>query len=482
MIPALGFMPDADPTTPGVFVDCANIVPTIKGFAAGPSLSDPGYDTLPGECRGSGLIIRLDNTKRLFAATPTAIYENITSAWVDRSRAGGYDPGGENRWRFAQFGNVTLATNQLDPIQESVAGVFADIPTAPQARIIETVAGFVMAFATVDPLNGDEPDRWWSSGLYDHTAWTPSQATQAANGRLIDSPGEIRAAKKLGNDIVAYKEKSMYLGRYVGPPVIWTWQQIPGECGAISQESVVSIDTAHVFIGNDDFWLFDGSRPTPIGAPIRYWFFGHSSPQYRYRTIGYYDRFNALVYWYFVSKQSASGALDECLIYNTKTQKWGRATRSILATVEYVSSGLTYDTMGDKYPTFEDITGIAYDSPLWFSQGSGSAVVVPGGKLMLLDGEPGASSITLNDAGSDDMSSTITKVRPRFLKTPVSGALQAFYKDVAGDPLVAGESANLEAGKFDLLWSACWHRVQMNFMGEMEMNAFDITLVPDGSR
>lgn len=479
--PALGFMPDADPTMPGVFVDCANIVPTIRGFAAGPSLVDAGSPPLADECRGSGLIIRLDNTRRFFAGTPTAIYENIANAWVDVSRSGGYTTGGENRWRFAQFGNATLATNQQDVIQVSVAGAFEDIPTAPQARIIETVAGFVLVFATVDPINGDEPDRWWCSGLYDHMAWTPSQATQAANGRFLDSPGEIRAAKKLGNDIVAYKEKSMYLGRYVGPPVIWSWQQIPGDVGAISQESVVSIDTAHVFIGNDDFWMFDGSRPVPIGAPVRYWFFDASSPEFRYRTIGYYDRFNALVYWYFASKQS-QGELDECLIYNTKTQKWGRATRQIQAVVEYISPGLSYDTIGDKYPTFDDIDNIAYDSPQWFAQGSSSAVVIPDGRVMLLTGEAGKSSITTGDTGDDSVYSTISRVRPRFLKTPATGNLQSYHKAVSGDPLITGPASTLHDGKFDLLWSARWHRVRMNFDGEMEMNALDLALIEDGFR
>lgn len=481
MIPALGFMPDADPTTPGIFTMCENIVPTINGFSAAKTPISVGAPALAAECRGAGIITRLDNARRLFAATPTAIYELVAGAWVAQSRVGGYSVGGENRFRFAQFGNATLATNQMDKIQVSVSGAFADIADAPQARIIETVAGFVLAFATVDPVNGDQSDRWWCSGLYDHTAWTPSQATQAANGRLIDSPGEIRAAKKLGNDIVAYKEKSMYLGRYVGPPIIWAWQQIPGEIGALSQESVVSIDTAHVFIGNDDFWLFDGSRPVPIGAPVRKWFFDNSSPEHRYRTQGYFDRFNALVYWYYPSKAS-SGELDACIIYNTKTQKWGHVNCPISATVEYVAPGITYDTMGDTYPAFDDITGITFDSPQWFAQGSNSAIITPDGLLKTLGGDPGASAITFGDVGDDYRFSTLSQVRLRYLATPAAATLQAMYKAVEGDPLQAGPTATIADGKFDLMWSARWHRVRIDFSGPMEMNGIDYQLIADGTR
>jgi len=481
MIPALGFQPDIPATTPGVFTDCTNIVPTLTGFKAAPSMTSAGYSALADTCRGTALITRLDNTRRFFAATPAAIYEDLGGTWTDRSRAGGYTAGGENRYRFAQFGNATLIANQVDVLQVSTDGAFADIADAPQARIIETVAGFVMALATVDADNGDQSDRWWCSGLYDHLAWTPSAATQCANGRLIDSPGEIRAGRKLGNDMVVYKEKSMYLGQYVGPPVIWQWQQVPGDVGALSQECVVNIGTAHVFIGNDDFWMFDGTRPVSIGAPVRYWFFKNASRQYLYRTQGYYDRFNALVYWYFVSNKSA-GVLDECLIYNVKTGKWGRTTRSIAAPVEYVSPGITFDDMGDVYETYDDIAGATYDSPQWFAQGQESAVFDTAGLLQLLNGPALPSSITVHDAGDDSRYSTLSRVRPRFTLSPISGSLQAYFKEVEGDALQVGETATLEDGKFDLMWSARWHRVQMNFTGEMEMNAYNLELTPDGTQ
>lgn len=482
MIPVLGFMPDVDPTTQGAFLDCKNLLPTLRGFSAAKSSSSVGLPLLEEESIGAGVIIRLDNIRRFFVGTPTHIYENVASTWSDVSKAGGYLPGGDNRWRFAQFGNATLATNQMNKIQVSNEAEFEDIPEAPQARIIETVAGFVMAFATIDPINGDEPDRWWCSGLYNHMAWVPSQASQAANGRFIDSPGEIRAAKKLGQDIVAYKERSMFIGSYVGPPTIWNWRQLPGEVGAISQECVVSIDTAHLFIGNDDFWIFDGSRPVPIGAPIREWFFREVPPEVRYKTQGYYDRVNALVYWYYASKRSSEGILDEALVYNTKTQKWGHVSRMVSTVVEYVSPGLTYDTLGDVYPTYDDLTDITYDSPRWFAQGSSPAIITPEGELRIIDGDAMPCSVTLWDMGDDATATTVTGVRPRFLTTPLTGALQAGYKQVEGDSLIPGVTATLWDGKFDLMWSARWHRFMLSFTGPVEFNGVDVKRVVDGTR
>ncbi|TEA78641.1 hypothetical protein [Allopusillimonas ginsengisoli] len=481
MIPLLGFMPDADPTVSGAILDCENLIPTAKGFSAANSLADTGTQVLPGECRGAGLAVLLTNARRLFAGTPTAIYENISGEWADVSRDGGYSSGAENRWRFAQFGNVTLAVNQQDVMQASASGAFADIDGAPKVRIIEVVAGFVMALATTDTINGDEPDRWWCSGLYDHTAWAPSQATQAATARFIDSPGEIRAGRKLGNTMVVYKENSMYIGEYVGPPVIWAWQQVPGEIGASSQEAVVSIGTAHLFFGADDFWIFDGSRPVPIGAPIRDWFLEHSNPKYRYRIQGYYDRLAAVVYWHYASSDSI-GELDACLAYNVKTQRWGKVTRPISAFVEYAAPGVTYDTLGNLYETYDDIADIPYDSPQWFYQKPVPAVMTPDGYLMLATGTPERSSITINDIGDDTQYTTLRGVIPRFLKTPLLGSLHAYYKAGEGDALEPGEVAELFDGRFDFMWSARWHRVTMQYQGAMETNGFDVDLVVDGSR
>ena len=480
MIPLIGFAPDLPPTTEGIFVDCTNITPTIKGFRASPAAVSLGFPALTGECRGAVTALRLDNQRRLIVGTPDALYEGISKSWTDRSRAGGYSGGAENRWRFAQFGNVTLAANSVDPIQASTSEAFADIPNAPAARIITVAAGFVMAFATNTAGSGDNPDMWWCSGLYDYTAWTPDIATQCANGRLFDTPGEIRAGKALGNNVVAYKAKSMYLGQYVGPPVIWSWAQIPGEIGALSQEAVIDIDTAHVFIGADDFWIYDGSRPVPIGAPVREWFFDNANPSYLHRVWGHFDRNNALVSWYFASNAS-QGELDLCIHYNVKTQRWGKTVRTVQVPVEYLAPAITYDDLGDTYPTYDDIDGISYDSPQWFAAGAEQAVFDKAGKLMSLTGAMN-STITTWDVGDDSRYSTIRRVRPRLIASPISGNLRSYHRAVQGAQLANGPGADYDDGKFDLLQSARWHRVQLRFTGPVELSGLDFDLTPGGTR
>lgn len=473
MINFIGFVPDLDPKTRGAIIDCNNLCPSEKGFKNIEKLRNLGLPDLEADCKGSATIIKLDTSTRFFAGTTDKLFELSGGAWNNRSRVGGYTPSSENEWRFAQFGDATIATNQVDILQVSTNGDFADIADAPRAKYLEVASGFVMAFHT----NSDS-DGWWCSGLYDHTTWIPSQATQAANGRFLDSPGEVIGAKKLGQDIVAYKNKSMFIGRYVGVPIIWSWQQIPGDVGAVSNEAIIDIDGAHLFMGDEDFYYYDGTRPISIGAPVRKWYVNHSNAEYRYKAKGFYDRFNGLGFWYFPSENSENN--DTCLIYHIKNKTWGKADRSIDQIVEYHTPGITYDELGDLATTYEDLPDIGYDSQYWFSHEKTQAVF-QGATVYALDGSPGEMSITTGDFGDDFRFTTVTQIRPHFLLSPSSGSLQAYYKHHEGDLISLGKSATLTDNKFDILWSSRYHRFEFSFNGACEIQGINILSKTDGT-
>lgn len=482
MIPFIGFAPDIDPTTPGVITDCSMLIPGTKGMRAAPKMVDARLPPLPSRVYGAAALTRLDNGKRLLVGMATQLWERVAFAWVNVSRAGGYTTITDDRWRFAQFGNASLASNGADPIQQSVAGAFSDIAGAPKAQIIEATQGFVFAFNTDDPTFGDSPDRWWCSGIYDHTAWTPSIASQCATGRLLDSPGEIRAGRALGSDMIAYKERSMYIGRYQGPPVVWAWQMVPGEIGATNQECVVSIGTAHVFIGWDNFYIFDGTRPQAIGDSVKTWFFRDLNQNFRYRIIGQHDPISGLVTWYYPSNSSVDGSVDSAIVYNYRRNQWGRANRRIEAVIDYASAQITYDTLGSLYATYDDLPAIPYDSPFWLAASVVPAVVDVNHKVMSLTGDGEDSMAMTGDFGDDWQYSTLQGIRVRFAQNPATGACQTFHHSGVGMPLEYGVSSVMADGKFDVLRSARFHRAQMTYTGNLEMIGFEPRLQTDGER
>ena len=477
-----GLMPDADPTIPGIITDCEMFEPSLRGMRSAPGAVNTDLPALAAACKGAALVTKLDGTKRLFAGTLTSLYEAGSGTWNDRS-AGTYAVASDGVWQFRQFGNVTLAQNGVDEPQASTASAFSALTAMPIAKHIETAAGFVMV-ANITDASYAHADGWWCSALYDYANWTPSIATQSAQGRLFDTPGPINALRAIGGDMVAFKDRSMYLGRYVGPDVIWAWQQVPGNVGAYSQQSVVSDGASLYWWGGDDFYRFDGSRPVPIGEAVRRWFSRNIAPAYLYKMQGDYDRERGLVRWYYVcSGQTEPGC---CIVYSPKTGQWGRADRQIESTVEYVSSAITFDSPGILTGlTFDDTTYTqSFDSPFWLSGAHSPAIVNSSHVLQTLTGVSGDSSITTGDIGDDDSYTLLRRVRPRYSISPGNGGAQMvnYYKNDSGGTLSWDEVVEPHDGKFDVLQSARWHRLKFAYFGDVETSGFNADLQAEGSR
>jgi len=475
--PFLGWAPDADATTPGILTDVEMFEPSQRGMKAAPAAVATDLPALASACLGAALVTKLDGTKRLFAGTETHLYEAGSAAWTDRS-ATAYATTADGRWEFRQFGDVTIAVNGADDPQVSTSGAFSALAAMPVAKFVETCSGFVIV-ANISDAGYPHADGWWCSALYDHTDWTPAVATQSARARLLDTPGPITAFKALGAILVAFKARSMYVGQYVGPDVIWAWQQVPGDVGAFSQGSVVSDGSALYWWGGDDFYRFDGSRPVPLRSPVKKWFQSNASPAYLYKMLGNFDRINGLVRWYFVGTGTEP---TRCIVFNVQAGTWGRADRAVEALVDYVSPLITYDSPGALTGVvYDSVLSNSYDSPFWLSQSELPSIIDTDHLLRSLSGVSESSSITTGDIGDDDTYSLLRRARLRYAKSPSSASLTAYYRDT-GDALTQGETTSADDGKFDVTQVARWHRLRLSFTGDTEIVGMNADVQPDGTR
>lgn len=481
LVPLLGFSPDVDDHAAGAMLECANMVPTLNGMRAAASSIATSYPASAEAVTGSALVQKLDASVRFFIGGATLLQEGISGAWTNVSRGGGY-AAGDNRWRFAQFGNDSIAANKSAPLQRSTGSAFANL-TAPKADVCDTAAGFVLLGNCDDTGTGlttafgDQPDRWWCCGINDVATWAPSLATQCASGRLVDAPGPIRAMRRLGANVVAYKDKSIFVGSYVGASSgVWQWSLIPGDIGCSSQEAVVNIGTAHLFIGETDIYAFDGARPAPIGAPLRQWFFARLNRSYQYKIAAMHDRVNGLVYWFYPSTASSDGALDEAVVYNYRAQRWGVVTRGIEMPVDLVLGGITYDNLGALFSTYEDLPPISYDSPFWIANSPVPAVIETDHKPYTLSGPAEAWAFAGNLYGDDQAVSLASRVNVRWVTKPAAASLVHRYSMDEGDPMTAGAAVAMSAGRFDLLRAARWHQDAMSGSGDAELVGLDVKI------
>ncbi|AMM22990.1 hypothetical protein [Variovorax sp. PAMC 28711] len=486
MNPIRGFSPDSDPTTPGILTACSNVIPFAAGYKGAPSPVAVNAPALAAEARGAVVATRLDGSRRVFAGTQTRLYELLSAAWTDRSAGGvAYTGSSESRWSFAQFGDTTVATNLADPMQSSASGAFAAIAGAPKAKIVVSASNnFVIAFSTNEGTYGPSPDRWWCCAQSDQTNWTPSVATSAQTGRLIAIEGAIQAAQTLGDYVVAYKQRAIFLGVFAGAGgVVWQWNLVPGgEAGAVGQEAVCDIGGRHFIVGNDNFWIFDGTRPEPVGDGVtRQWFLDNSSPTYRYRTKVVYDKQNNLVRVNYPSLTS-TGACDACLVYHVGKKEWGVSDVVIQAPLNYIAPGVTIDGLNAYAATIDALPNIPFDSQYWASGGQTPSYFNASNQLVAMNGATGASSFTTSDIGDDAAVTMIEQARVRFSRVPDSANATGFYAMNEGEPLVAGAVCPRNEGKFDLYQSARYHRVRFDFTGDHQETGYDLPLKQVGGR
>jgi hypothetical protein len=410
------------------------------------------------------------------------LYEQLGGVWSDKSKVGGYAAGPDDRWRFAQFGDVTLASCKSETMQAITSGSFANVSaSAPKASIVEVINNQVFAFNINGMGFGDQANRWACSAVGDYTDWTPDVNTQCVSGQFLDSPGAISAGKRLGDIIVAYKERAMYIGQYVGTPVVWDFRRVPGDIGTPCQEAVVSTGTAHYFIGMDDFYFFDGTRPQSLNSPLRQWFFSNLDAKNAYKICGTYDRINKRAYWWYPSI-SSSGALDDCIVLNTVTNQWGKLSLGIEYVADYVASGVTFEGLGTLYSTYEDLpTTISYDSPFWNSGSSVLAAFKTDHTAYQLSGAATESRFTTGHYGDNVQFSTVSRIRPRFLKSPTSSTLNYSHSNYDAESFTNNKTATYTNGWYDLIWSARWHKAEFVFNGPFSISGFEAVITPDGS-
>lgn len=475
MTPLLGFSPDMEPTTPGAIMDCLNVIPYEAGLKAAPSAVSVGLPALAGACLGSAVVRQLSGSSRMFAGTSSDIYEASATAWT--SVGSGYTLGSDERWVFAGFGSSVLAASPSQIIARSTGGAFSSISGAPKAQNIVSAKGFVVAFNT-----DFSPEAWHCCALYDETNWTPNISTQSNRGRLTEGSGGITCAVRFSDQIVAFKSRALFLGTYVGGDVTWSWTQVPFDVGCVGPEAAADTSIGTVFVGSDNIYIFDGTRPEPLASGVvRQWWLDRSSAAYRYKTKLLWDRDNSLV-WIFFPSSASSGDCDDCLVLHTSTKRWGRVGLSVEAVVNFVTPPITYDSGTPLISTYDTAPLISFDSPFWLSQKSNPAAYGLDHVLDTLTGIPGSWWFETGDQGDETQWSYLTDARMRFSQKPVTLSCTPKAKATSGADSVTGPTASFDGSKFPLRQTSRFHRVRIDGQGAAKFSHVELTLTDAGSR
>ena len=104
---------------------------------------------------------------------------------------------------------------------------------------------------TFDPMTV----RW--SNQEDITNWVPSLSSTAGE-TILTAGTEIVGGVRSRNAINIWTDNSLWTMTFVGPPFTFQFQQLGSNCGLIAPHAATDYDGISVWMGYDNFYVFDG--------------------------------------------------------------------------------------------------------------------------------------------------------------------------------------------------------------------------------
>jgi hypothetical protein len=165
------------------------------------------------------------------------------------------------------------------------------------------------------------------------------------------------------------------------------------------------------------------------------------------------------------------------------TKQWGRANRTIEAAMNYVTPGVTWDTLSSIASTWDTLPEIPWDSQSWQASGRSLAIFDTSHNLKTLTGSGENSGFTTGDTGDDSTVSFVKRVRLRFFSSPTTGTVTGQTRVMPSAALsVTGGTGTFSSDKFDIRQAGKWHRFSFLLTGSHEVAGIDVEARPVGGR
>ena len=218
----------------------------------------------------------------------------------------------------------------------------SDVPTVHNHLLVSDVSRFVICFGVNEAGSSDiDPMliRW--SDQESVTNWTPAITNQASFQRL--SRGSfIVTAKQTRQEILVWTDTALYSMQYIGPPYVWGFTLLMDNISIMSPQSVVINDNSVIWMGQGNFYIYDGQVNT-LPCSVRRYVFDDMNMDQAYQVVsginGVYDE----LWWFYCS--AGSSDIDRYVIYNDVDQVWYYGT---LERTAWLYSPIRQHPMGIK--------------------------------------------------------------------------------------------------------------------------------------
>ena len=191
-------------------------------------------------------------------------------------------------------------------------------PTVTDMSIISPVDRHALCFGCNDLAGNFDPllVRW--SNQEDIENWTPSVSSTAGSVRLAGG-SEIQSATRYRNLILVHTDTALHGLEYVGQPYIFTTRQLGENCGSIARHAVVDMNGVSYWMGNGQFYSYDGAIKVLDCTVLRYVFDDFNFDQQGKVYAGVNSEFSEIT-WLYCSRTATE--CDRYVTYNPVSNYW----------------------------------------------------------------------------------------------------------------------------------------------------------------
>lgn len=301
--------------------------------------------------------------------------------------------------------------------------------------------------------------RWCVGDDFDD--WISTEDNDAGSKRL-DTGSELITAVRTRTNIVAWSDKALYAGNLVAGTDVYEWIPLGRVQPIVSKNAAVEIDGVIYWMGQDDFFMYDGVIST-LPCDMRQYVFGELNRPMQSKVFCRYIREFSEIRWHFTSIYADEN--DRTAIYNIREKCWYPSSIRRECGLDRVGFYGRPVSFYDER-TFMDEDGTDVDDD--------EALVA---RLETFDGEIAAGAVDME----------VAKLIPDFKELEGSIDVQLFGRNRPQMPLAYSRLANIDANTDEFTVPFKRKRIGMllesNQMGDhWRMDTWQTRIVPHGGR
>jgi hypothetical protein len=233
-------------------------------------------------------------------------------------------------WQFDTFGEdiICQRVNGGIYVWDTSAGItgnrataISGAPTKSSFAVVSTPDRHLVCFGTETTIgtpSTQDPMFVRFSNQEDINTFTETATNTAGGQRLTDGSRIVSAVRSRGQ-ILIFTDTSLHGMQYLGPPYTFGFQQLGANCGCIGPHAAVDVNGLAFWMGQEAFYLFDGTVKKLPSTVQDYVFKDINLVQGTKTHVGVNSQFNEVTWWYC---SLTSDFIDRFVTFNYLENTW----------------------------------------------------------------------------------------------------------------------------------------------------------------